>query len=101
MVIKIAIQLKLSYRFNLRAIRVLSCARIVRPLRRASSCVVVRVVRAASCASSRVISVCGSHALPHIVCVRRVCHLHVSLALPRVVSTYLVCRSRGLRGVCA
>jgi hypothetical protein len=43
---------------------------------------------------------CCSHALSHVICVRRACHLHVSLALPRVVSAYLACRSRVSRGVC-
>jgi hypothetical protein len=30
-----------------------------------------------------------------------VCHLHMSLALPRVVNVYLACRSRVSRDVCA
>jgi hypothetical protein len=34
---------------------------------------------------------------PQVVCMRRVCHLHVSLALPRVVSTYLACRASSAR----
>jgi hypothetical protein len=101
MVIKIMIQLKLSYRFNLRAIRVSSRARVVRPLRRTSfacgpacrACYLARVV------------VCYSRVrfaqIAYVICVRRVCHLHVSLALPRVVSAYLACRSHGSRRVCA
>jgi hypothetical protein len=40
----------------------------------------------------RACHVCGSHALSHVVCIRRVCHLHMSLALLRIVRTYLACR---------
>jgi hypothetical protein len=36
--------------------------------------------------------VCGPHALSHFICVRRVCHSHMSLALLRIVRTYLACR---------
>jgi hypothetical protein len=34
---------------------------------------------------------CGSHASSHVVCVRRVCHLLMSLALSCIVRTYLAC----------
>jgi hypothetical protein len=40
----------------------------------------------------RAYHVCGSHTLSHVVCMRRVCHLHMSLALLRIVRTYLACR---------
>jgi hypothetical protein len=61
---------------------------------RASGSCVIRVL-------SRACRACCSHALPHVVCMRRVCHLRVSLALPRVVSANLACRSRVSRDVCA
>jgi hypothetical protein len=64
-----------------------------------------RVVRASgSCVIrmlSRAVRACCLHALSHVVCVRRVCHLHMSLALPRVVSANLAWRSRVSRVVCA
>jgi hypothetical protein len=48
-----------------------------------SSCVILvlsRVIRACRA--------CGSHASSHVVCVRLVCHLLMSLALSRIVRTY-------------
>jgi hypothetical protein len=63
----------------LRAVRTCG-ARRCRVVRVYSSCVILvlsRVVRACY--------TCSSHALSHVVYVRRVCHLHMSLALPRIV----------------
>jgi hypothetical protein len=62
-------------------------------LTRALSCVLFSVPSAHCFVQCRVSS--------HAVSVRRVCHLHVSLALPHVVSVYLVCRSRVSHDVCA
>jgi hypothetical protein len=55
-----------------------------------------------SCASShclRAVRVCGAacRALSHVVYVRRVCHLHVSLALSRVSHVLITCVARRLR----
>jgi hypothetical protein len=44
---------------------------------------------------------CGSHVLSHVICMRRVCHLRMSLALPRIVHTYLACRWRESHDVCS
>jgi hypothetical protein len=52
-------------------------------LTRALSCVLFRVPFAHCFMQCRVSS--------HVESVRRVCHLHVSLALPRVISVYLAC----------
>ena len=57
-----------------------------------------------TCCARRVVHASGSCVillLSHIACVRRVCHLHVSLALPRVISVYLACRPLESRGVYA
>jgi hypothetical protein len=37
--------------------------------------------------------VCHSHALSHVVCVHHMCHLHVSLASPRVRASSCVVRA--------
>jgi hypothetical protein len=58
-----------------------------------SSCVILVL--------SRVVRACGSHALSHVVCVRRMYHLHRSLALPLIVRTFLTCRSRVCRSTSA
>jgi hypothetical protein len=48
-----------------------------------SSCVIL------VCRVSRVVRVCGSHASSHVVSMHRVCHLLMSLALPRIVACIL------------
>jgi hypothetical protein len=79
---------------------------------RAASCACHHVVRVRSRVDSRVVAriiSCANRALfarrrfmfacVHVVCVHRMCHLHVSLALPQVISAYLACRSHVSRGV--
>jgi hypothetical protein len=70
----------------LRAVRTCGARRrrVVRAYRSGVILVLSRIVRACH--------TCGSHALSHVVCVRRVCHLHMSLALLRIVRTYPACR---------
>jgi hypothetical protein len=58
-----------------------------RVIRAYSSCVILVLSHVV-----RTCHACGSHALSHVVCVHRVCHLHMLLALPRIVRTYLACR---------
>jgi hypothetical protein len=71
-------------------------ARRRRVVRAYSSCVILVLSRV-----DRAWHACGSHALSHVVCVRRVCHLRMSLALPRIVHTYLACRRHGSHDVCS
>jgi hypothetical protein len=66
------------------------------------ACIVMltRVFRALSCALFCVCRTCRSHVLSHVVCVRRVCHLHVSFASSRVrVSSHVdhVCHAASVR----
>jgi hypothetical protein len=72
----------------LRAVRTCGAHRR-RVVRAYSSCVILVL--------SRVVRACGSHVSSHVVCMRRVCHLLMSLALPRIVRTYLACRRHGSR----
>jgi hypothetical protein len=65
---------------------------------------VVALTRALLCALFRVPSArcfVQCDVSSHAGSVRHVCHVHVSLALPRVVSVYLACRSRVSHDVCA
>jgi hypothetical protein len=43
----------------------------------------------------------GKRVEAYVVCVRRVCHLRMSLTLPHIVHTYLACRWRGSHDVCS
>jgi hypothetical protein len=73
----------------LRAVRTCGAHRR-RVVRVYSSCVIL-VLSCVVCACHT----CGSHAPSHVVCVRRVCHLLMSFALPRIVRTYLAVGSTG------